>query len=77
MVSNTSGAALAGPLQLKLSDLAAGITLDNATGTDAGAPYITVSGPLNTGASISVPLTFSNPARAVVGYTPVLYQGNF
>ena len=76
-VTNTSGATLSGPLQLKLSKLTTGLTLDNASGTDAGVPYISLSGPLNAGATINVPLTFSNPARTVVGYTPVLYQGNF
>ena len=76
-VTNTSGAALAGPLQLKLGNLTTGVTLDNATGTDGGAPYVTVTSPLNPGATISVPLTFSNPAHSVIGYTPMLYQGNF
>ena len=76
-VSNTSGAALAGPLQLKLNALTSGLTLDNASGIDAGAPYITVPGPLNAGATVSVPLTLTNPARTVVSYTPVFYQGNF
>ena len=76
-ITNTSGAALAGPLQLKLRNLTAGLTLDNASGTDAGAPYVTVAGPLNAGAAMNVPLTFSGPARSMVSYTPVLYQGNF
>jgi len=76
-VTNTSAAALAGPLQLKLSALTTGLTLDNASGTDAGAPYVTIAGPLNAGAAISVPLTFTNPPRALVTYTPVLYQGIF
>ena len=76
-VTNTSGAVLAGPLQLKLDGLASGLTLDNASGIDAGAPYVTLSSPLNAGATVSVPLTFTNPARSTVTYTPALYQGNF
>ncbi|MEO7577851.1 MAG: discoidin domain-containing protein [Massilia sp.] len=76
-VTNTSGAPLTGPLQLKLKSLAAGLTLDNASGTDAGSPYVTLAGPLNAGATISVPLTFSNPGRVAVTYTPALYQGAF
>jgi hypothetical protein len=76
-VTNTSGSALTGPLQLKLSALTAGVTLDNASAYDQGSPYITVPGTLNAGASISVPLTFTNPARSVIGYTPVLYKGSF
>ena len=76
-VTNTSGAALAGPLQLKLNALTAGITLDNASGTDAGAPYVTIAGGLAAGASVNVPLTFTNPNRALVTYTPALFQGAF
>lgn len=76
-VTNKSGTTLAGPLQLKLSNLTAVLTLDNASGADAGAPYVTVPGPLNPGAAINVPLTFSGPARSMVTYTPVLYQGSF
>ncbi|MRV70314.1 hypothetical protein GJ700_01080 [Duganella sp. FT92W] len=76
-VTNLTGAALAGPLRLKLNGLSAGLTLDNASGVDGGAPYVTLSGALGAGATISVPLTFSNPGRSVVGYIPALYQGNF
>jgi len=76
-ITNTSGAALAGPLQLKLAGLAAGVTLDNANGMAAGAPYVTVAGPLAVGAVVNVPLTFSNPSRGLVSYTPALYKGSF
>jgi hypothetical protein len=76
-LTNASGAALSGPLQLKLNGLTAGLTLDNASGMDGGAPYVTLAGPLNAGATVSVPLTFTNPARSVVAYTPALYKGNF
>jgi hypothetical protein len=76
-LANTSGAALGGPLQLKLNGLTAGLTLDNASGINGGAPYITLPGPLDAGATVSVPLTFTNPARSVIAYTPALYQGSF
>lgn len=48
-VTNTSAAALAGPLQLKLANLTTGLALDNASGTDSGAPYVTVAGPIEHG----------------------------
>jgi hypothetical protein len=32
---------------------------------------------LNAGVSLSVPLTFTNPARSAVTYTSALYQGTF
>ncbi len=76
-ITNTSGAVLGGPLQLRLDGLTGGITLDNASGgTDSG-PYVTLSSALNPGASVTVPLTFSNPNRALITYTPRLYRGIF
>jgi hypothetical protein len=76
-VTNTSATALAGPLWLTLNGLTAGVTLDNAAGTNGGAPYVVVSGPLNPGATLTVPLTFTNPSRALIAYTPALYQSHF
>jgi uncharacterized protein len=76
-VTNTSGAALTGPFQLKLTNLTAGVTLDNASGIHGGAPYVTVNTTLAPGAVLSVPLTFTNPAKAVISYTPKFYQGTF
>jgi hypothetical protein len=76
-ITNNSNAAIAEPLLLKLSALTTGITLDNASGLDAGAPYVDLPGALNPGASINVPLTFTNPARAMVSYTPQVYIGTF
>jgi hypothetical protein len=77
LVTNNTGATLSGPLQLKLDNLSSGLTLDNASGVTAGAPYVTLSASLSPGGSVSVPLTFSNPARGVVAYTPSLFMGNF
>lgn len=76
-VSNTSGAALTGPFQLKLNSLTAGVILDNASGIDGGAPYVTVDTTLAPGAALSIPLTFSNPAKATIVYAPKFYQGAF
>ena len=76
-ITNSSGAAISGPLQLKLNALTSGLTLDNASGTHAGAPYVTLAGPLATGASVNVALTFTNPARSVVSYSPIVYNGSF
>jgi hypothetical protein len=38
---------------------------------------VSLTGSLSPGASVNVPLTFSNPGRAVIGYTPSLFMGNF
>jgi predicted phosphodiesterase len=55
--------------------LLATVTLTNATGQNNGEPMIqaTTSG-LDAGASITVPLTFSNPTNAKINFTPVTYQ---
>jgi hypothetical protein len=76
-MTNTTSTTLSGPVQVMLGNLTSGVTLDNASGTSGGAPYVTLTGSLSPGASASVPLTFSNPGRAVIGYTPSLFMGNF
>jgi hypothetical protein len=76
-VRNTSPTTLVGPFQLKLAGLTSGITLDNASGTDEGAPYVTVPGQLPPGASVKIALSFINPSRSLVTYTPVFGRGYF
>jgi len=73
--TNTSGAALAGPLNFRLDSLSAGVTLDGATGTQNGAPYVTLPGALAVGASVTVTTTFTT--KVAVAYTPVLLSGTF
>jgi predicted extracellular nuclease len=74
--TNTSGAALAGPLHFRLDGLTAGVTLDNASGNQDGAPYMTLPGGLAPGASVKVTTTFST-AKPGIGYTPRLLSGEF
>jgi pectate lyase len=77
-LTNTSGAALTGPFQLVLNNLTAGVTLDNATGMRDGAPYVTVAGTsIAAGASLTVPLTYSNPGKLAIAYTNSIYIGSF
>jgi predicted extracellular nuclease len=75
--TNTGSSALNGPLQFVLDGLPAGVTLDNKTGDQAGAPYLTLPGGLAPGATVTVSLTFSNPNKVAVGYTAKLYNGTF
>jgi predicted extracellular nuclease len=76
-VTNTSGAALAGPLNYRLDGLTAGVSLDNASGTSNGAPYITLPAGLAAGASVTITTTFTNPAKVAIGYTATLLSGTF
>jgi hypothetical protein len=71
--TNTGSTPLAGPLQFKLGGLTSGVTLDNATGVKDGVPYITLGeAELAPGQTTTVTTTFSNPAKAVIAYTPQL-----
>ncbi|MEO7577838.1 MAG: discoidin domain-containing protein, partial [Massilia sp.] len=77
IITNTSGAPLEGPLKLKLSNMASGLVLDNATGVDgSGAPYVGLSGVLAAGASVTVNLVFSNPNRVPIGYATQFFRGD-
>jgi predicted extracellular nuclease len=76
--TNTSGAVINGPLQFRLDGLTAGVTLDNATGTQGGAPYVTLaSGSIAPGATVTVSVTFTNPSKALIAYTAKLISGTF
>jgi len=76
--TNTSGAALSGPLQYVLQGLPAGVTLDNKSGDFNGAPYVTLPGAtLAPGATVTVALTFTNPSKTNITFTSKLYSGTF
>ena len=78
VVTNTSGAAINGPLQFVLQGLSAGVTLDNKSGDKDGAPYITLPAEsLAPGASLTVGTTFTNPSKTTIVYSPKLYTGTF
>ena len=77
-VLNTSGQSIAGPIEIVLTNLTAGVTLANATGTFVGNPYITVlaSGSLPVGQPANVAVRFSDPSNALIHFTPVVYFGS-
>ena len=76
--TNTGDTALKGPLQFRLAGLTNGVTLDNATGVKDGVPYITLGeAELAPGQTATVTTTFSNPAKAVIAYTPQLFKANY
>jgi large repetitive protein len=77
-VLNTSGQSIAGPIEIVLTNLTAGVTLVNGTGTFVGNPYITVlaSGSLPAGQSANVAVRFSDPSNALIHFTPVVYSGS-
>ena len=77
-LTNTSGAPIAGPVQVILDNLTPDVDLVNKVGVFQGDPYIAVTIPeLGPGASVSVPVRFSNPSNVRITYTTVVYSGSF
>ncbi|MFC5512265.1 ExeM/NucH family extracellular endonuclease [Massilia jejuensis] len=77
-ITNTGGAALAGPLHLVLQGLTAGVTLDGKSGDKDGSPYLTLpNAALAPGASASITATFTKPSKTGIAYTPALLGGTF
>ena len=72
-----NGPALSGPFRLRLDGLTSNATLDNASGFDGGAPYVTVDTALAPGASVTVQLIFNDPTRTAFDYTPKLFKNAF
>jgi len=78
-ITNTSGAALSAPLQLVVTNLTAGDTLANATGTGTPGPYITAlaTGTLAPGAAVQVAVRITGPQTPSPSFTPLVYSGTF
>jgi exopolysaccharide biosynthesis protein len=70
-----NGPDFTGTLDVALNNLTNGVILTNAIGQRNNAPYLNVtSSGLVTGASITIPLSFSNPANAKINFTPEEFQ---
>ena len=77
-ITNTGSSALNGPFKVRLDNLTSGVTLTNASGTNNGASYINVSAnSLAVGASMTVSVSFSNPAKVGISYNTRVFSGNF
>ena len=70
--------AIQGPLQLQFNGLTSGVTLDGASGSHAGSPYISLGAAgLAAGASVTVPLSFINPNKLSISYSTQIFSGSF
>ncbi|WP_317201875.1 ExeM/NucH family extracellular endonuclease [Janthinobacterium sp.] len=77
-LTNRGAVPLAGPFQLLFAGLPAGAGLLNASGNHAGAPYLTLdAATLAPGATATVGVIFSNPAKLPLAYSTKIYTGNF
>lgn len=76
-IKNVSGSTISGPFQIAFESLPGGVTLENASGTYNGSPYITVNVTnLTAGQSASVSVQFSDPSLASITFVPVVYSGS-
>ncbi len=74
--TNQSTATYDGVLMLRLDTLSDGVALANRSGSEGGAPTLTLNpARLAPGQTVTFPLVFTNPARVAIGYTPRLFAG--
>ena len=77
-LTNTSGVAVSGPLHVRLTGLTPGVTLVNANGSTAGAPYLTVANAsIAAGEKLVLQVVFTNQSRAAINYTTNIFSGTF
>jgi len=73
-----NGAAADGPVSVVLSNLTAGVTVQNPAGTFGGDPYFAVTTGttgISAGQSISIPVKFSNPSNSLIQMSMKVYSG--
>jgi hypothetical protein len=72
-VTNISSTPINPAIQVLFTNLTAGVTMVNNTGTRNGTPYLTVlpSGTLAPGGSVTVAIQFQNPSNGFINYAPV------
>jgi hypothetical protein len=77
LITNAGSHTTSASLQLVLTDLTAGVSLENATGMFDGSPFITLPAgtTLLPGQSVAVAVHFSNPANSRITFIPVVYSG--
>src|SRR5450830_1341924 len=76
--TNTGTSAINGPFQVVFGGLPAGVSLDNASGSRAGAPYVSVNtASLAPGATASFAVSFSNPSKVTISYNAGIFAGKF
>jgi hypothetical protein len=76
--TNTSNTIIEGSLSLRLDYLTDGVSLDNQSGVQGGAPLLKLPvGSLAPGQSVTVSTSFLNPTRVSIGYQPKLIAASF
>jgi predicted extracellular nuclease len=78
-ITNKTGAAINGPINIDMFGLPAGVVLSNRSGMHNGVPYITVNGgaSIAPNASVTTSTSFANPNKAVINYTYTINSGTY
>jgi hypothetical protein len=78
-VTNTSGQAIAGPIDVGILNLPGGVTLTNGTGTFNGAPYVAFPGVVTIapGGTATVQLQFTTTPGSSITFNTATYSGTF
>ncbi|WP_125486141.1 hypothetical protein [Edaphobacter aggregans] len=76
-VTNVSGSAISGPLQIGFGGLPGGVTLTNATTANDGIPFVTLPAGLAPGQSTAFTVQFGDPSNLSITYSPIVYSGAF
>jgi predicted extracellular nuclease len=76
--TNKGATPVTGPFNVEIAGLPAGVTLTNASGQRIGVPYITAgAASVAPGATVTLTLTLSNPAKVGINYAATIYSGTF
>jgi hypothetical protein len=76
-ITNISGTAISGPVQIVFLGMPPNVALVNATANLSGTPYLTVPtvATLAPGQSVTVAVQFKNPLGATINLAPAIYSG--
>ena len=72
-VTNNGAAAINGNLAVALNGLPGGVTLSNAAGSNNGAPFVAQAVSLAAGASVALPVKFSNTSNQKITFTAAAF----
>jgi len=73
-ITNIGQNSIIGTIDVVLNGLTVGVTLTNATGMSGGYPYVRNTVSLKPGASVIIPLQFTDPSNTRINFTPVTFQ---
>ncbi|MFL6707487.1 MAG: lamin tail domain-containing protein, partial [Massilia sp.] len=76
-LTNKTAAAISGPINVEFDGLTSGVSIDNASGSHNGAPYVTFANgaAMAAGQAATVTVIFTNPSKGPIGYTANVFSG--